>query len=170
MHIYFSLFCALTIWKGYILISVNCNTVWLHKGPSILNLELLLFFGTGSHWLWTCRDSWFFSRWVLRLTILFLTKSLLILHDDVEPGIQVFASYMLSLLTDSLVNRYNYCKLYRENLPVSSSSTSSFIERFGTLLVFQNSETAAILVYQDNPGGVEFFSYANAFFCSIKFA
>ena len=90
--------------------------------------------------------------------------------DDDEPAIQVFASYILSLLTDSLVNRYNYCKLYRENLLVSSSSTSSFIERFGTILVFQNSETAAMLVYQDNPGGVEFFSYANAFFCSIIFA
>ena len=94
-YIYFSLFCALTIWKGYILISVNCNkefcrlspyTVWLHKGPSIFYLGLLLFFGTGTHWLWTCRDSWFFTRWVLRLTILFLTKSLLILHDDVEPA------------------------------------------------------------------------------------
>ena len=77
---------------------------------------------------------------------------------------------MLSLLTDSLVNRYNFCKLYLENLPVSSSSTLSFIERFGTILVFQNNETAAMLVYQDNPVGIEFFSYANALFCSNKFA
>ena len=38
------------------------------------------------------------------------------------------------------------------------------------ILVFQNNETAAILVYQDKPVGVEFFSYANAFFCSNKFA
>ena len=27
-----------------------------------------------------------------------------------------------------------------------------------------------MLVYQDNPVGVEFFSYANAFFCSNKYA
>ena len=56
MHIYFSLFCALTIWKGYILISVNCNkefcrlspyTVWLHKGPSIFSLVLLVFLELG---------------------------------------------------------------------------------------------------------------------------
>ena len=38
------------------------------------------------------------------------------------------------------------------------------------ILVVQNNEAAAMLVYQDNPVGVEFFSYANAFFCSNKFA
>ena len=36
------------------------------------------------------------------------------------------------------------------------------------ILVFQNSETAAMLVSQTNPLGVELFSYANAFFCSNK--
>ena len=29
---------------------------------------------------------------------------------------------------------------------------------------------AAILVFQNNPVGVELFSYVNAFFCSHKFA
>ena len=38
------------------------------------------------------------------------------------------------------------------------------------ILVSQNNETAAILVSQTNPLGVELFSYANAFFCSDKFA
>ena len=38
------------------------------------------------------------------------------------------------------------------------------------ILVSQNNETAAMLVSQTNPVGVEFFSYANAFFCSNKFA
>ena len=38
------------------------------------------------------------------------------------------------------------------------------------IFVFQNNETVAILVYEDNPVGVEFFPYANAFFCSNKFA
>jgi len=38
------------------------------------------------------------------------------------------------------------------------------------ILVFQNNETAAMLVSQDNPVGVEFFFYANAVFCSNKFA
>ena len=37
------------------------------------------------------------------------------------------------------------------------------------ILVFQNNETATMLVYQDNPVGVELFSYANFFFCSDKF-
>ena len=38
------------------------------------------------------------------------------------------------------------------------------------ILVSQNNETAAMLVSQTSPVGVEFLSYANAFFCSDKFA
>ena len=35
------------------------------------------------------------------------------------------------------------------------------------ILLSQNNETATMLVFQTNPVGVELFSYANAFFCSI---
>ena len=38
------------------------------------------------------------------------------------------------------------------------------------ILVFQNNETAAMLVYQDNLVGIELFSYTNAFFVSNEFA
>ena len=38
------------------------------------------------------------------------------------------------------------------------------------ILVSQNNEMAAMLVSQTNPGGVEFLSYANAFFWVNKFA
>ena len=38
------------------------------------------------------------------------------------------------------------------------------------ILVFQNNETAAMLVYPENPLGVELFSRENAFFCSNKLA
>ena len=38
------------------------------------------------------------------------------------------------------------------------------------MLVFQNNETAAMLVYQTSPVGVELFSYVNASFCFSKFA
>ena len=38
------------------------------------------------------------------------------------------------------------------------------------ILVSQNNDTAAMLVSQTSPVGVELFSYANAFFCSNKFA
>ena len=39
------------------------------------------------------------------------------------------------------------------------------------ILVSQNNnETAAMLLSQTNPVGVELFSYANSFFCSNKFA
>ena len=36
------------------------------------------------------------------------------------------------------------------------------------IVVCQNNETAAMLLSQTNPLGVELFSYANAFFCSIN--
>ena len=38
------------------------------------------------------------------------------------------------------------------------------------LVVFSHDVTVAILVSQNNPVGVELFSYANAFFCFNKFA
>jgi len=40
------------------------------------------------------------------------------------------------------------------------------------ILVFQNNETVAMLVYQTNPVGVkvELFSYVNPFQCANKFA
>ena len=38
------------------------------------------------------------------------------------------------------------------------------------IFVSQNNETAAMLVSQTSPVGVELFSYVNAFFCSSKFA
>ena len=38
------------------------------------------------------------------------------------------------------------------------------------ILVSQNNETTAMLVSQTNPVGVELLSYANAIFCSNKFA
>ena len=38
------------------------------------------------------------------------------------------------------------------------------------MLMFQNNETEAMLVYKGNPMGVEFISYVNIFFCSNKLA
>ena len=38
------------------------------------------------------------------------------------------------------------------------------------IFVSQNNETATMLLSQTNPLGAELFSYANAFFCSKKFA
>ena len=38
------------------------------------------------------------------------------------------------------------------------------------ILVSQKNETAAMLVFQTSPVGVELFSYVNNFFCSNKFA
>ena len=38
------------------------------------------------------------------------------------------------------------------------------------ILVVQNNETAAMLVYQDNPVGIELFCYVKTFFCSHKLA
>ena len=38
------------------------------------------------------------------------------------------------------------------------------------MLVFQNNETAAMLVYQDNPVEIELFRYVKTFFCSNELA
>ena len=38
------------------------------------------------------------------------------------------------------------------------------------ILELQNNEMAAMLMYQNNPVGVQLFSYVNTFFCSSKFA
>ena len=38
------------------------------------------------------------------------------------------------------------------------------------MLVFQNNETAAMLVYKDNSAGIELFPYVKTFFCSYKLA
>ena len=59
-----------------------------------------------------------------------------------------------------LPEHHNSCSLYR----VFSHDVTAAI------LGSQNNETAVILVSQTNPLGVELFSYANAFFCSNKFA
>ena len=58
----------------------------------------------------------------------------------------------------------------------SSYAKQQFIYRVfshdvkAAMLVSQNNETAGMLVFQTNPLGVVLFSYANAFFCSNKFA
>ena len=38
------------------------------------------------------------------------------------------------------------------------------------VLVFQNNETAAMLLFKDNSVGIELFSYVKTFFCSYKLA
>ena len=53
-----------------------------------------------------------------------------------------------------------YCLVYRVFLRDVTAA----------ILVSQNNGTAAMLVSQTSPVGVEFLSYANAFFCSNKFA
>ena len=57
----------------------------------------------------------------------------------------------------------NFCRV-NEQYGVFSHDVKAAI------LVSQNNETAAMLVSQTSPVGVELFSYANAFFCSNKFA
>ena len=46
-------------------------------------------------------------------------------------------------------------------------STSAFLHDVTAfMLVFQNNETGAVLVFQTSPVGGELFSYVNTFFCS----
>ena len=67
---------------------------------------------------------------------------------------------------------YYYVKLLGAYAFHASSNTYRVYSHDVTaaILVSQNNETAAMLVSQTSPLGVELFSYANAFFCSNKFA
>ena len=51
----------------------------------------------------------------------------------------------------------------------SANNKVSSLDVTAAILVSQNNKTAAMLVSQTNTVGVEFFSYANAFFCFNKF-
>ena len=65
----------------------------------------------------------------------------------------------------------NYKKCIVLDLRGSSSLYREFsYDVTAAILVFQNNGTAAMLVYLDNPVGVEFFSYVKTFFCSNKLA
>ena len=42
------------------------------------------------------------------------------------------------------------------------------ILHMAAILVFRNNETAAMLLYQTNPVGVQLLSYVNTFFCHVS--
>ena len=78
-----------------------------------------------------------------------------------------------------VINKEYYCMIWyfcsgqlRQVLQISTTLIYRVFSHDVTaaMLVSQNNETAAILVSQTNPLGVELFSYANALFCSNKFA
>ena len=53
---------------------------------------------------------------------------------------------------------------------VTAAILVSHNNKMAAMLVSHNNKMAAMLVSQTSPLGVEFLSYANAFFCSNKFA
>ena len=87
-------------------------------------------------------------------------------------------------MSNSVVNTVMKAEVWY--FPVMTEQTTTAIECFShdvtaailvsqnnetvAMLVSQNNETVAMLVSQTSPVGVELFSYANAFFCSNKFA
>ena len=71
-----------------------------------------------------------------------------------------FSSYIVTFMESQICRFYLSEPIYR----VFSHDVTAAI------LVSQNNETAALLVCKTSPLEVELFSYANAFFCSNKFA
>ena len=65
------------------------------------------------------------------------------------------------------MKEHNYAFQNADTRPGLQSRTHDVT---AAILVSQNNETEAVLVSQTSPVGVELFSYANAFFCSNKFA
>ena len=90
-----------------------------------------------------------------------------------------FSSVQVEFILDYWNNSDDFWDSLRSSLSSQSSESVSISSlpnlhdrpaRPAAILVSQNNETVAMLVYLDNPVGVELFSYANAFFCSNKFA
>ena len=72
----------------------------------------------------------------------------------------------ISINTSTLQIDFVHCRRFIQvTLKLQRKNTTSPLYR-----VFSHDVTAAMLVSQTNPVGVELFSYANAFFCFNKFA
>ena len=76
-------------------------------------------------------------------------------------------------------DQFHKKKIYAEYFHPSKYQVSDYLsylyrafshDVMAAILVFQNNETAAMLVYQANPVGFEIFSYVNTSYCSNKFA
>ena len=64
-----------------------------------------------------------------------------------------------------------YCKLFPVPYRGYEYGLRAYAHEVMTaVLVFHNNETAAMLLHQTNPVGVQLFSYVNTLFCSNKFA
>ena len=79
--------------------------------------------------------------------------------------------FVLNSYEEDLVQEINCANLCKEEPALFDDLNRVFSHDVtAAILVSQNNKTAAMLVFQTNPVGVELFSYANAFFCSDKFA
>ena len=107
--------------------------------------------------------------------ILFTSRSDLTRHEmgriEVTVASRLLQFWSLGLrssLSSQSINvmhmRHAYACVYDFKYRVFSHDVTAAI------LVSQDNETAAMLVSQANLVGIELFSYANAFFCSNKFA
>ena len=125
--------------------------VTVHSAQYLLHLNTLLVSVCSKHLLICFADHWrkglvcwqTFS-WILQLFFyLLFFLSILFFTHDVLPSPTTHTHYPQHLVTLSL-NRTFSRRPYR---------------------VSQNNKTAAMLVFQTNPGGVDLFSYVNTFFC-----
>ena len=93
------------------------------------------------------------------------------IKSDGTKNTRKMLRYLLGLI---LAGKMKYYGPY-ETTTTTATGTSKNNRVFSrdvmaAILVSQNNETAAMLVSQTSPVGVELFSYANTFFCSNKFA
>jgi len=110
-------------------------------------------------WQWTC-VKYLFKGEPLGGALRDLPESLLVTTSSVYLLWVVESDSCYPINNNKIVNIFDCALQYR----VFSHDVTAAI------LVSQNNETAATLVSQTSPLGVEIFSYANAFFCSNKFA
>ena len=92
-------------------------------------------------------------------------------HHLSSPTVDSVAKQIL-LSDSSTESLYCIMKFFTKNREIVIHMINRVFSHDVTaaILVSQNNETAAMLVSQTSPVGVELFSYANALFCSNKFA
>ena len=101
------------------------------------------------------------TRFYLKFTLIFCLIAYRASALSIFRSFTDFSEYLTTIVAkNELSPVHSFCNYYR----VFSHDVTAAI------LVSQNNETAAMLVSQTNPVGVKLFSYANAFFCSNKFA
>ena len=89
---------------------------------------------------------------------------------DMEPRLDVWLPSTFDFSIASAFSRNFKAGCWRREFTTTRANRAFSHDVTGAIFVFQNKDTAAMLVLQTSPVGIKLFSYVNAFFCSNKYA